>query len=182
MNDPIPARPILLADDNEEDLFFLRRKLTKIGVTNPIVSVEDGFEAIRLLKACSRRPDASLLLPCILFLDIKMPGVTGFSVLSWIRSREPLNVVKVVMVSDSGEPSDIELATELGANAYLIKYPTSDSLVHVLTTIDRAVMINRTIPAAEEENHSQLARGYAIPLVNRRPAAPAVGTKVGPRS
>ncbi|MDO8541207.1 MAG: response regulator [Opitutaceae bacterium] len=172
-----PVRPILLADDNTEDLFFLRRKLAKIGVTNPIVSVEDGFEAIRVLKA-RNTIDGENLVPSILFLDIKMPGVTGFSVLSWVRSEDALNRVKVVMVSDSDEPSDIELATELGANAYLIKYPSSDSIAHVLAMLDPSIVMNGPkLAAPESSTQSPFGRGYAIPLGVGRPD-PVAGLKV----
>lgn len=167
MSHDTPVRPILLADDNTEDLFFLRRKLAKLGVVNPIVSVEDGFEAIRVLKTCGRTGDGANLIPSILFLDIKMPGVTGFSVLSWVRSQDSLNSMKVVMVSDSGEPCDIELATEMGANAYLIKYPTADSLADVLATLDPSIVMSA--PRIVPETRSPMPRGYAIPL----PARPA---------
>lgn len=177
MSHRIPARPILLADDNTEDLFFLRRKLAKLGVTNPIVSVEDGFEAIRVLKTCGRGTDTANPIPGILFLDIKMPGVTGFSVLSWVRSIDALNGMKVVMVSDSGEPCDIELATELGANAYLIKYPSTESLGDVLASLDPSIVMNR--PRSQTESQSPLPRGYAIPLpprpADQPTSVPAVG-------
>lgn len=157
------VRPILLADDNTEDLFFLRRKLARIGVRNPIVSVEDGFEAIRVLKTC--RADGHPPIPSILFLDIKMPGVTGFSVLSWIRAVDALDVMKVVMVSDSEEPCDIELATELGANAYLIKYPSADSLADVISSLDATIVTSAPwVPPRESENRPAVGRGFAIPL------------------
>lgn len=161
-----PVRPILLADDNTEDLFFLRRKLAKIGVTNPIVSVEDGFEAIRVLKTC-RKGDHANLIPSILFLDIKMPGVTGFSVLSWVRSIDLLNRMKVVMVSDSDEPCDIELATELGANAYLIKYPSAASLGEVVASLDPSIVLTGARHSSLEADARVLPRGYAIPLPSR---------------
>jgi CheY-like chemotaxis protein len=169
-----PLRPILLVDDNTEDLFFLRRKLGRIGVRNPIVSVEDGFEAIRVLKTCGRTAGGQPLVPSILFLDIKMPGVTGFSVLSWVRDYDPLSSMKVIMVSDSGEPCDIELATELGANAYLIKYPSADALADVLSNLDSALLVNRSVLLPREsDTHSPLPRGYAIPLPGRTSDQPS---------
>lgn len=167
-----PVRPILLADDNTEDLFFLRRKLARLGVTNPIVSVEDGFEAIRVLKTCGRAGDGANLIPSILFLDIKMPGVTGFSVLSWVRSLDLLNSMKVVMVSDSDEPCDIELATELGANAYLIKYPSAESLGEVVARLDPTIVLTVPRNSSREADGRNASRGYAIPL----PGRPVQGT------
>lgn len=180
LNSESPVRPILLADDNTEDLFFLRRKLARIGVTNPIVSVEDGFEAIRVLKACGRTAGAPNLVPCILFLDINMPGVTGFSVLAWLRANDALNSVKVVMVSDSGEPCDIQLATELGANAYLIKYPSSESLAKVLSDLDPSIVMNApTAAPRESDTRSPVARGYAIPLGSRAAEPPPPSRPAG---
>lgn len=128
-----PVQPIVIADDCSEDLFFFRRKLARVGVTCPILSTENGFETLNLLKGCGR--ERLNPVPSILFLDINMPGITGFSVLSWIRARDQLNPMKVVMVSGSDEPCDIELATELGANAYLIKFPSAEGLKQVLASV-----------------------------------------------
>lgn len=123
--------PIVVADDNEDDLFFFCRALTHIGAACPVVALHDGHQAIEYLKqVCSdRRPEG---FPEILFLDLNMPRATGFSVLCWLREQELLRHVKVVILSDSSDPGDVALATALEADAYLPKFPSDEALVDLL--------------------------------------------------
>jgi CheY-like chemotaxis protein len=157
------VRPLLIADDCSEDLFFFRRKLARVGVTCPILSTQNGFETLHLLKGC-RPSDPVNPVPSILFLDINMPGITGFSVLSWIRARDLLNPMKVVMVSGSDEPCDIELATELGANAYLIKFPSAEGLRQVLTTVQPTLHLDPVLADRVSDVRSSIEFGGMEPL------------------
>lgn len=123
--------PVVVADDNEDDLFFFRRALTHVGATCPVVALRDGHQTIEYLKqVCGeRRPEG---IPEILFLDLNMPRASGFSVLCWLREQEMLRHLKVVILSDSNDPGDIALATALEADAYLPKFPSEDVLVDLL--------------------------------------------------
>src|SRR3954468_1293367 len=94
------SRPIVIVDDNPDDLFFFKRGLVKAGVTNPLVIGEDGEEAIALLK---KMIDGKTLKPAdtplIVFLDLKMPRVSGFAVLEWIRTQRAFDAVPVAILS-----------------------------------------------------------------------------------
>jgi len=121
---PQQLPPVLIVDDDEDDLFFLRRKVTASGVKNPILAFRHPVELIRFLRG-EQTPGnaASEVKPCLIFCDIKMPEMTGFEVLQWIRTQPHLHTVSVVMVSGSSLEADRTCAAQLGANGYLVKFP-----------------------------------------------------------
>ncbi len=125
-NEQLPL--LLIAEDDADDLFFLRRLLAKAGVKNPIVSFADGAKAIEFLNDLAARPVATTGLPCIVFLDIKMPLVQGFEVLAFARKQAVFEHLKIVMLSSSDHPADKKRALELGANGYFVKHPSPEVL------------------------------------------------------
>lgn len=140
-----PCGPLVIADDNEDDVFLLRRKLHRIGVHTPIITVRDGFEAIEFLKQlCDQRER----LPALLLLDLKMPRATGFSVLCWLREQDVFDAMKVVILSDSEDPGDIALAAELEADAYLAKHPDAGALTELLRRFAPAVLTTQPVAAS----------------------------------
>jgi CheY-like chemotaxis protein len=113
------AEPLsfLLVEDEPDDVLFFRRALREI---DPAVRVEvatDGVEAMDHLGDGRPRPD-------LVVLDLKLPRRSGLEVLAWLRAREALRDLRVVILSSSGEPSDIRRARELGIDDYLVK-PTA---------------------------------------------------------
>lgn len=124
-------RPIVIVDDDRDDIFFAERALKKAGITAPIVTCGSGREVMRLLEETDRRGGASL--PQTILLDIKMPHLGGLDVLKWIRARPQWNAIRVVMLTGSEEPRDTALASTLGANGYLVKYPPQEELARAMT-------------------------------------------------
>jgi CheY-like chemotaxis protein len=126
--------PILVADDDADDLYFIERLLKKTGVKNPIKTFNDGTEVVNhlgaLLAGAGRNHPPSLL-----FLDLKMAGLGGFGFLEWARQQKGLSPLTIVVLSNSSEPGDMAKAIALGAHRYLVKYPC----VQTMTTIVRSV-------------------------------------------
>jgi CheY-like chemotaxis protein len=121
---------ILLADDDENDLFLMRRSFDKAGIPGILKSVPDGAQAINYLKGeepYSNREECPL--PFLLLLDLKMPFKTGFEVLSWIRQQPGLKRLLVVVLTSSSQTHDINRAYDLGANSYLVKPGSFEDLV-----------------------------------------------------
>ena len=119
-----PAEPveILLAEDEPSDADLCMRALQRKKVTNRIVWVRDGAEALDFLFA--RGPYASRTgtdRPRLLLLDIKMPKIDGFEVLRQIRADERLATMPVVIMTSSSEERDIAQGYHLGANSYVTK-------------------------------------------------------------
>jgi CheY-like chemotaxis protein len=121
---------ILVADADQNDVFFIRRAFQKSGITYPVVHVPDGQEAIDYLKGEAAYADRTRYpLPGLLLLDLKMPKVDGFDVLAWLKSRPELKELPVVVLSSSSREDDIQRARQLGAADYLVKPADFDDLL-----------------------------------------------------
>jgi CheY-like chemotaxis protein len=134
--------PILVADDDPDDLFFAVRLIRKTGTRHSVITFDDGASVVDYLTRAWLTPPADRsLLPRLLFLDLKMSGLNGFGFLEWVREhrgRAPLNIV---ILSGSDEPADVERAKKLGAKRYLAKYPslaTFKTIVHDVHPPDKA--------------------------------------------
>ncbi|HUR58339.1 MAG TPA: response regulator [Opitutaceae bacterium] len=121
--------PILVVEDNDDDAVLTRHALKVAGVTNPLFIVETGAAAIDYLTGANDFKDRSRYpLPGVVFLDLKLPLMSGHEVLSWIRGQRHLEGLVVVVLTSSNEPSDLRRSYSLGANSYLVKPLTSRQL------------------------------------------------------
>src|SRR5438552_2121515 len=118
-----PCLPLILsAEDEETDAMILREAFKKEGLANPLVVVRDGWQAINYLSGLPPYHDrCEYFLLVLLFLDLKMPCMSGFDVLAWIGTRPDLKNIPVVVLSSSSATADIRKAREMGARDYLIK-------------------------------------------------------------
>jgi len=130
------SAPILVADDEKNDIFFLRRAFQKAGLNALIIGVPDGEEVEKYLSGEDSFSDRSRFpLPGLLVLDIKMPKRDGFDVLKWLQGRDELKDMTVVMLSSSSQDSDIRRARELGARDYFVKPSDFEQLTELVQTI-----------------------------------------------
>ncbi len=113
---------ILLAEDSDDDVYFFRWAARKVAQDFDIVRVPDGKEAVRVLAAgidpAGHRTSAC---PDIVFLDLKMPMLSGFEVLQWMQSHPVTPALSVAVLSGSDHSADIDRVTRLGASAYFTK-------------------------------------------------------------
>jgi len=107
------THPVLIAEDDEDVVFFLQRIFRKQGVQNPLKFVPAGQQALDYLETETRPPRVALL-------DIKMPVKDGFDVLKPVRAHPKLSRLPVLMFSNSGEERDVNRAYDLGANSYVV--------------------------------------------------------------
>jgi len=121
---------ILVADDDPNDVFFLKRAFTKAGHGYRVVDVPDGETAIDYLSGSAAYADRSRFpLPALMLLDLKMPKVNGFEVLAWLQREKRLDSLKVVVLSSSGLASDKQKAKSLGAHDYRVKPADIDEML-----------------------------------------------------
>jgi len=113
---------VLLVEDDLNDIFLVKRAFKMAQLEKPLQVVTDGEEATHYLNGHGKYADREMYpLPKLIVMDIKMPRMTGFEVLEWIKTDGALRRIPVVIVSSSNRPQDIDRAYELGANAYMVK-------------------------------------------------------------
>ena len=127
---------ILVADDDPQDIALLKRAFIKAGISVPLYCVRDGQEAIDYLLGENGFSDREAYpFPSLLLLDIKMPRLSGFDVLSWLKSQPSLKRMPVLMFSSSNLRRDVNHSADLGANAFLQKPHSLEQLLHLVTSI-----------------------------------------------
>lgn len=147
---PLSVRPVVVIDDEPDDLFFLRRLFDKGGVKNPVVTFLDSEDSMSFLSATlvilRKVPQFT---PCVLFTDIKMPKLDGFELVKWIRRHREFDELMVVVMSSSDNPEDVALAQKLGADRYLLKYPSPETLAELIADAAAGRSLKETAPAPE---------------------------------
>jgi CheY-like chemotaxis protein len=127
---------VLVADDDANDIFFLRRAFQKAGLSCPIVDVSDGERAINYLSGSDGFGDRGQFpIPSLLFLDLKMPKVSGFEVLEWLQKHKGIGSIKVVVLSSSNLPGDMQKARTLGAHDYRVKPADIDDMIAMVKEV-----------------------------------------------
>lgn len=130
------SKTVLVAEDNEDDVFVLKWAFKKAQVANPIHVVRHGQEALDYLSGTGEFADREKYpLPFIIFLDLKMPYLGGFEVLSWIKEQPELEALPVVVLTSSDETRDHQRAYSLGARSYLVKPPQPEELKQLLNSL-----------------------------------------------
>jgi CheY-like chemotaxis protein len=114
-------KPILLVEDNPNDLELTLHALERSLLANEVVVARDGAEAIDWLMSRGShvgRPDGD---PAVVLLDLKLPKLDGLQVLEMIKTDKDLRHVPVVMLTASKEESDLVRSYSLGVNAFVVK-------------------------------------------------------------
>ena len=124
---------ILLAEDTATDAEMTIRALRKCNLSNNLVWVKDGREALDFLQMTGAFSDRQPGRPRLILLDIKMPRVDGIEVLRYITQTEALRTVPVVMLTSSAEERDIVQSYDLGANSFIVKPVDPEAFNHAVT-------------------------------------------------
>jgi CheY-like chemotaxis protein len=121
---------ILLADDSPDDVFLIKSAFKKGGFRDPIYVVANGEQALQYLKGEGLYADRrEYPIPHLLLLDLNMPRLNGFEVLSWIRGRQEWMCLPVIVLTTSFYGPEIKRAYDLGANSFITKPPEFSHLV-----------------------------------------------------
>ena len=104
------AKKILIIEDEEILLELLQKKLTQEGYE--VLIAKDGVEGLE--KVAEQIPD-------IILLDIIMPRMGGFEVMKELQKDDIFSKIPIVIISNSGQPVELDLAQKLGAKDWLIK-------------------------------------------------------------
>ncbi|HEU5162001.1 MAG TPA: response regulator [Thermoanaerobaculia bacterium] len=124
--------PILLVEDNPDDVALTLRALRKNRIANEVVAAKDGVEAIEYLEQ-ARRGEKSF--PAIVLLDLNLPRIGGLEVLRNIRGDGPTRFVPVVILASSREERDMIEGYDLGANSFVQKPVDFDEFVDAVREV-----------------------------------------------
>ncbi|QDW66737.1 response regulator [Luteimonas granuli] len=116
------TRPILLVEDNPDDVELTRIALAEAKIANPLHVVGNGAEALDYLfrrGAHAGQEDGGQ--PSLVLLDLNMPRMDGREVLQAIRAESRTRSLPVVVMTTSAEPFDVDACYSLGANSYIRK-------------------------------------------------------------
>ncbi|MGZ3459619.1 MAG: response regulator [Archangium sp.] len=114
-------KKILLVDDSRTVLLMHQMLLADRGYE--LLTARDGQEALE--KAVAEHPD-------IIFLDVLMPGMDGFSACQALRAHESTRHIPIIMVTTRGEPHNVQRGYESGCSDYLTKPFNSNALLDKL--------------------------------------------------
>lgn len=146
---------ILIVEDDKALLKALRAKLISEGYE--VVAVEDGEQALEKIK---EKPDAVLL-------DILLPKKSGMKVLEELQDFKELLKIPIIIISNSGQPVEIEQAERLGVKDFLVK--TDFTPQDVLDKLSRFVPPPHTLVTKNAPPPAELKNGAGRP-------APSKGT------
>ena len=140
---------ILLVEDSADDVFFMKRALTRTGANVSVQVAEDGQAAIDYLSGEGQFADrGEFPLPRLILLDLRMPRLPGFQVLKWLRSKEQFDCLPVVVFSSSREETDMRKAYALRANSFLVKTGDSSQLTAMVKTMVEYWLKHNDVPDA----------------------------------
>jgi len=158
----IDQRPItiLLAEDNEDDLWLMQQALKKAHLPKPPMVVRDGAETIDYLAGRGKYADRNQYpFPFVLLLDLKMPVKDGFEVMEWWRSQTRRRHLTIIVLTSPPYRADIERAYALGATSYLCK-PTE---LHDLSEMVERILQYWAIVQPVEGEYSPSEETISIP-------------------
>ena len=127
---------MLVVDDDPNDLFLIESAFRTIGVKDAVHTVSGGQDAIDYMMGTGKYSDRSqFAYPTFITIDLKMPGVDGFSVLEHLKKNPEWAIIPTVVLSASNDLDDIKKAYMLGASSYHVKPGALDDLRQLLKVL-----------------------------------------------
>jgi DNA-binding response OmpR family regulator len=139
---------ILHVEDDPDDAFFFSRAMKNAVPECELHRELTGEGAIEYLrKASLSAPTAEMPLH-LMALDLKLPGLSGFEVLSWTRAQDGLKKLPIIILSGSSLVLDKSKASELGASEFIVKNSDYDQIAEqVVQFISRHGRLESNAPA-----------------------------------
>jgi len=132
------APPILLVEDDAGHARLLERTLRRAGLGHRIVRVADGQEALDYLALADGVTDADQHpRPGLILLDIRMPRLDGFEVLTQVRCDPMHRRTPIIMLTSTDNQNEVNRAYELGASGYVVKPVNVDVFTDRVMTLGR---------------------------------------------
>lgn len=122
--EPVPTSKsyrILLIEDNADDEFFFRKAVHTFDQNIEIYVLKDGGEAVKYFRDLQDNTIRFFTKPDIIFVDVHLPSLNGFDVVTDLKKRPPLSAIPVVFLTGSVNEEDVAKSYNLHANGYIRK-------------------------------------------------------------
>jgi two-component system response regulator len=136
---------ILLVDDDDDCLMFIRDAMEDGNIGNPVYSVTSGEEALEFLHRRGKHADAPEI--GLVYLDIEMPGMSGPESLKAIRADRRFDNVPVVMMTGISDDREKREAARSGANSYTVKPHDPNEFIGTIIDATDYWLKGHSIPA-----------------------------------
>ncbi|HEY3420129.1 MAG TPA: response regulator [Methanomassiliicoccales archaeon] len=146
MNDCIRKPRLLLVEDNRGDTFLIKEMLRDTGIELNITVAEDGQKALEILDRANGNTERPI---DFVILDLNLPKVNGFEVLSYMKRMHGMRDIPVVVMTGSLNKDDRIKATSMGATNFLIK-PSSNSEFEAIVDWMKGTLIGLDRTSAEK--------------------------------
>jgi CheY-like chemotaxis protein len=143
MENDRPYRPvtILLVEDDDGHAELIKDHFRDAGLSSPLLRFQDGEDVLAYLFSDQFRQESTG--PVLILLDLRMPKVDGFEVLSRLRTEPTLKHLPVIMLTTTDEPHEVKKCFQLGCNSYLTKPIDFNTFLHALKKVGLYINVVR---------------------------------------
>ncbi|MEO6547854.1 MAG: response regulator [Ferruginibacter sp.] len=127
-------RLILIAEDDADDRYLMKTALEETGIAGDVKYVENGVEVINYLESITEE-NGQVNYPKFILLDLNMPKMDGREVLKKIKSTDAYRKIPVIIFSTTKNQLEVKRCYDLGANTYVVKPVSYDTLVATIREI-----------------------------------------------
>ena len=143
---------ILMADDDPDDCLLVKEAFEEGRFHNDLLCVEDGNDLMDYLHRRGKFSDLRLSpLPGLILLDLNMPKKDGREALKEIKTDPGLRNIPIVVLTTSKEETDVLRAYDLGANSFITKPETFQTLIEIVQSIGKYWFEVVKLPSGEKE-------------------------------
>ena len=136
---------ILIAEDDADDRFLLQAAFEENGFTDRLQFVENGVEVLDYLNSL-KHLEKEKRLPRFILLDLNMPKKDGREVLKELKKHPELKKIPVVIFSTTNNEQEMRRCYELGANSYITKPNSFESLLKTVAALRSYWMHTTSVP------------------------------------
>jgi len=140
---------ILVVEDSDEDFVATQRAFEKADLKNPIHRCMEGDEALDFLYKRGEYKYSET--PCLILLDLNIPGISGKKVLQIIKSDPVLKKIPVAVFSTSNNQSDVDFCYDNGANSYVPKPVDIDGLFKAISHLKEYWLSSAAFPSNPDQ-------------------------------